>query len=218
MLELNKISKAIQQQQILSEISFSVKENQLVSILGPSGSGKSTLLHIIGTLTPFDSGEILFQGASYKDKNEAQLIAFRNQNLGFVYQFHNLLGEFNCKENIMLPILIRERKLTQEEDDYLINIAQKLQVEHLLAKMPAQLSGGEQQRIAVARALINKPQLLLADEPTGNLDNQNAHRLYDLFLEIKENFNQTILMVTHNEALTKQSDQIIYLNSGKIVA
>lgn len=218
MLELNKISKAIQQQQILSEISLSVKENQLVSILGPSGSGKSTLLHIIGTLTPFDSGEILFQGASYKDKNEAQLIAFRNQNLGFVYQFHNLLGEFNCKENIMLPILIRERKLTQEEDDYLINIAQKLQVEHLLAKMPAQLSGGEQQRIAVARALINKPQLLLADEPTGNLDNQNAHRLYDLFLEIKENFNQTILMVTHNEALTKQSDQIIYLNSGKIVA
>lgn len=218
MLELNKISKAIQQQQILSEISFSVKENQLVSILGPSGSGKSTLLHIIGTLTPFDSGEILFQGASYKDKNEAQLIAFRNQNLGFVYQFHNLLGEFNCKENIMLPILIRERKLTQEEDDYLINIVQKLQVEHLLAKMPAQLSGGEQQRIAVARALINKPQLLLADEPTGNLDNQNAHRLYDLFLEIKENFNQTILMVTHNEALTKQSDQIIYLNSGKIVA
>lgn len=218
MLELNKISKAIQQQQILSEISFSVKENQLVSILGPSGSGKSTLLHIIGTLTPFDSGEILFKGASYKDKNEAQLIAFRNQNLGFVYQFHNLLGEFNCKENIILPILIRERKLTQEEDDYLINIAQKLQVEHLLAKMPAQLSGGEQQRIAVARALINKPQLLLADEPTGNLDNQNAHRLYDLFLEIKENFNQTILMVTHNEALTKQSDQIIYLNSGKIVA
>jgi ABC-type lipoprotein export system ATPase subunit len=128
------------------------------------------------------------------------------------------LGEFNCKENIMLPILIRERKLTQEEEDYLINIVQKLQVEHLLAKMPAQLSGGEQQRIAVARALINKPQLLLADEPTGNLDNQNAHRLYDLFLEIKENFNQTILMVTHNEALTKQSDQIIYLNSGKIVA
>ena len=218
MLELNKISKSIQQQRILTDISFSVQENQLASILGPSGSGKSTLLHLIGTLSSFDSGEIFFQNVPYSSLKEQQLIQFRNQNLGFVYQFHNLLGEFTCKENILLPIYIRERKPNEEELDYLFEIANRLQIEHLLEKMPSQISGGEQQRIAVARALINKPKLLLADEPTGNLDNNNAQKLYELFLEIKEQFKQTILMVTHNEALTGQSDQIIYLNSGQILS
>jgi len=218
MLELNNISKTIQQQIILKDISFKIKQNELISILGPSGSGKSTLLHIIGTLMKFDSGSILFDMISYNSMNENELVHFRNQNLGFVYQFHNLLGEFTCKENILMPLYIRETKISEEEIDYLHHLVERLQVGHLLEKLPSQISGGEQQRIAVARALINKPKLLLADEPTGNLDNINAQNLYELFLEIKDNFHQTILMVTHNEKLTTQSDQIIYLNSGKIVS
>ncbi|MEY4384583.1 MAG: hypothetical protein RI995_2125 [Bacteroidota bacterium] len=218
MLELNNISKTIQQQIILKDISFKIKQNELISILGPSGSGKSTLLHIIGTLMKFDSGSILFDMISYNSMNENELVHFRNQNLGFVYQFHNLLGEFTCKENILMPLYIREKKISEEEIDYLHQLVERLQVGHLLEKLPSQISGGEQQRIAVARALINKPKLLLADEPTGNLDNINAQNLYELFLEIKDNFHQTILMVTHNEKLTTQSDQIIYLNSGKIVS
>lgn len=218
MLELNNVSKTIQQQLILKDISFEVDENQLVSILGPSGSGKSTLLHLIGTLIPFDSGDIIFDGISYKQMNEKQFVDFRNKNLGFVYQFHNLLGEFTCRENISLPLLIREKQMDEVELEYLEQLAEKLKILHLLDKMPSQISGGEQQRVAVARALINKPKLLLADEPTGNLDNENAKALYDLFLEIKEKFHQTILMVTHNEQLTTQSDKIIYLNSGRIVS
>ena len=218
MLELNNISKSINHQNILKDISFKIESNQLVSILGPSGSGKSTLLHIIGTLLPFDSGEIYFNGQSYNQLREKDIFEFRNKNLGFVYQFHNLLGEFSCQENILLPLLIREQKLSNEEKEYLSIIAERLKIQDLLHKLPSQISGGEQQRVAVARAIINKPQLLLADEPTGNLDNENAHILYDLFLEIKDKFDQTILMVTHNEKLTTQSDQIIYLNSGRIVS
>jgi lipoprotein-releasing system ATP-binding protein len=218
MLELNNISKVIQQQTILNDISFKIEKNQLVSILGPSGSGKSTLLHIIGTLLSFDSGEILFEGHPYSQFKEKDLVLFRNLNLGFVYQFHNLLGEFTCKENILLPLYIREFKISQEEENYFDLIVERLGIMNLLKKLPSQISGGEQQRVAVARALINKPRLLLADEPTGNLDNENAKNLYDLFLEIKEEFKQTILMVTHNEELTIQSDQIIYLNSGKIIS
>jgi len=218
MLELNNVSKSIQQQSILKDISFKIGENQLVSILGPSGSGKSTLLHLIGTLIPFDEGDIFFDRISYKQMNDKQIVEFRNHNLGFVYQFHHLLGEFTCRENISLPLLIREKQMNEEELDYLNQLTHKLRIDHLLDKMPSQISGGEQQRVAVARALMNKPKLLLADEPTGNLDNENAKALYDLFLEIKERFHQTILMVTHNEQLTTQSDKIIYLNSGRIVS
>ncbi len=217
MLELNNICKTIHQQKILEDISFSIEENQLASILGPSGSGKSTLLHIIGTLTAFDSGEISFNGQFYSNFNEKQLIDFRNINLGFIYQFHHLLGEFSCQENILFPLFIREKNIDNDSMDYLTLISDRLKISHLLKKMPSQLSGGEQQRVAVARAIINKPKLLLADEPTGNLDNDNAKILYDLFLELKDNFKQTILMVTHNENLTTHSDQIIYLNSGRII-
>ncbi len=218
MLELNNIFKSIQQQIILKDISFKIDSNQIVSILGPSGSGKSTLLHVIGTLMPFDSGEIVFEGQSYSKLSQNDFVHFRNHHLGFVYQFHNLLGEFTCKENILLPLFIREEKVSEEAYEYFNLIIERLKIQHLINKMPSQLSGGEQQRIAVARALINKPKLLLADEPTGNLDNENAINLYNMFLEIKEEFNQTILMVTHNEELTKQSDKIIYLNSGRVVS
>lgn len=215
MLELKNISKSYGDQLILNDVSFEVKEKELVSILGPSGSGKSTLLQIIGLLNPADSGSILLDNIECTTLNEKELIAFRNRKMGFVFQFHNLLGEFTCEENIKMPLLIREKSLIEAQLELFDKIINKLSISDLIKKYPSQLSGGEQQRVAVARALINQPKILLADEPTGNLDNKNAVNLYELFLELKEDWKQCIIMVTHNENLTKQSDQIIYLNSEK---
>ena len=215
MLELKNISKSYGEQLILNDISFQVNEKELVSILGPSGSGKSTLLQIIGLLNPADSGSILLDNVECTNLNEKELIAFRNIKLGFVFQFHNLLGEFTCEENIKMPLLIREKTLIEDQLELFDKIINKLSISDLIKKYPSQLSGGEQQRVAVARALINQPKILLADEPTGNLDNKNAVNLYELFLELKEDWKQCIIMVTHNENLTKQSDHIIYLNSEK---
>jgi lipoprotein-releasing system ATP-binding protein len=200
---------------ILNDVSFQVKEKELISILGPSGSGKSTLLQIIGLLNTADSGSILLDNVECTTLQENELIAFRNKKLGFVFQFHNLLGEFTCEENIKMPLFIREKTLNNDQIELFDKIINKLSISDLMKKHPNQLSGGEQQRVAVARALINQPKILLADEPTGNLDNKNAVNLYELFLELKEDWKQCIIMVTHNENLTKQSDQIIYLNSEK---
>jgi lipoprotein-releasing system ATP-binding protein len=215
MLELKNISKSYGDQLILNDVSFQVKEKELISILGPSGSGKSTLLQIIGLLNTADSGSILLDNVECTTLQENELIAFRNKKLGFVFQFHNLLGEFTCEENIKMPLFIREKTLNNDQIELFDKIINKLSISDLMKKHPNQLSGGEQQRVAVARALINQPKILLADEPTGNLDNKNAVNLYELFLELKEDWKQCIIMVTHNENLTKQSDQIIYLNSEK---
>jgi lipoprotein-releasing system ATP-binding protein len=192
-----------------------IKAGTSTAIVGPSGSGKSTLLQIIGLLNPADTGSILLDNVECTNLNEKELIAFRNKKLGFVFQFHNLLGEFTCEENIKMPLLIREKTLIEAQLELFDKIINKLSISDLIKKYPNQLSGGEQQRVAVARALINQPKILLADEPTGNLDNKNAVNLYELFLELKEDWKQCIIMVTHNENLTKQSDQIIYLNSEK---
>lgn len=216
MLELKNISKSIGSHLILNNISLDVQSNQLVSILGPSGSGKSTLLQIIGMLTDFQSGTILLDELNYQSLTETDKVLVRNQKLGFVFQFHNLLGEFTCEENIKFPLLIRGNKISSEDLAYFEFICQKLGIIDLLGKFPNQISGGEQQRIAVARAMINRPRLLLADEPTGNLDNKNAENLYDLFVELKTELNQSIIMVTHNEKLTAKSDKIIFLESGQI--
>ena len=216
MLELKNISKSIGSHLILNNISLDVQSNQLVSILGPSGSGKSTLLQIIGMLTDFQSGTILLDELNYQSLTETDKVLVRNQKLGFVFQFHNLLGEFTCEENIKFPLLIRGNKISSEDLAYFEFICQKLGIINLLGKFPNQISGGEQQRIAVARAMINRPRLLLADEPTGNLDNKNAENLYDLFVELKTELNQSIIMVTHNEKLTAKSDKIIFLESGQI--
>jgi lipoprotein-releasing system ATP-binding protein len=148
--------------------------------------------------------------------NNQALELFRNQQIGFVFQFHNLLNEFTAYENILMPTFIRKEDNFNELNDYLHSIAQTLGIDHILSKYPSNLSGGEQQRVAVARALIKKPSLLLADEPTGNLDNKNAEDLYNLFIKIKQERNQQIIMVTHNEKLTHQSDKVIFLDSGKI--
>ncbi len=217
MLELKNISKSYGTQLILNNINISVQNSQLVSILGPSGSGKSTLLQLIGLLSKPDYGDIHLNDISYKDLKENQLAKFRNENIGFVFQFHNLLGEFTSEENIKLPLYIREKNISEEQEDYFQEIIHHLGIQNLIHKFPSQLSGGEQQRVAVARALINKPPLILADEPTGNLDNKNADALYEMFVRLKENYGQQIIMVTHNEALTSQSDQVIYLNSGNII-
>lgn len=217
MLELKNISKSYGSQLILNDISFSADNNSLVSILGPSGSGKSTLLQIIGLLTKADSGEIRLNDISYLNLDTKNLEVFRNENLGFVFQFHNLLNEFSAFENIMMPLYLR-KEYNKEKATYLVNeISTSLGINQLLKKYPANLSGGEQQRVAVARALITEPTLLLADEPTGNLDNKNAEDLYNLFLKIKEERNQQIIMVTHNNKLTEQSDKVIFLDSGKII-
>jgi lipoprotein-releasing system ATP-binding protein len=216
MLELKNISKSYGAQLILNNINLQVQDNQLVSILGPSGSGKSTLLQIIGLLLKPDSGSIELNGTHYSSLKERELAKFRNNQLGFVFQFHNLMGEFTCAENIKMPLYIREKNLSEEQEIYFEEIIKHLGINHLMNKFPSQLSGGEQQRVAVARALINKPAVLLADEPTGNLDNKNAESLYEMFLQLKQTYGQQIIMVTHNESLTKQSDQVIYLNSGVI--
>ena len=216
MLELKNISKSYGAQLILNNINLQVQDNQLVSILGPSGSGKSTLLQIIGLLLKPDSGSIELNGKQYSSLKEKELAHFRNNQLGFVFQFHYLMGEFTCAENVKMPLFIRETKLTDEQENYYEEIVKHLGINHLMNKLPSQLSGGEQQRVAVARALINKPAVLLADEPTGNLDNKNAESLYEMFLQLKQTYGQQIIMVTHNESLTKQSDQVIYLNSGVI--
>ena len=216
MLELKNISKTYGTQLILEDISFTAESKSLVSILGPSGSGKSTLLQIIGLLNRPNSGEIILNESSYLRLDGKDLEIFRNKNLGFVFQFHNLLSEFTAEENILMPIYLRNNKQSSTVMDLLNDISKTLGINHILKKFPSNLSGGEQQRVAVARALITQPSLLLADEPTGNLDNKNAEELYDLFLKIKEDHNQQIIMVTHNEKLTNQSNKVIFLDSGKI--
>ena len=216
MLELKNISKSYGTQLILDNISLQVKESEMVSILGPSGSGKSTLLQIMGLLMKADSGQIYLDGIDYAALSEKDQATFRNQKLGFVFQFHNLLGEFTCEENIKFPLFIKGVKLNEADLVLFEKIVQTLGIQPILHKLPSQISGGEQQRVAVARALINRPTLLLADEPTGNLDNKNAETLYALFVELKAVWQQRIIMVTHNEKLTSHSDQVIYLNSGRI--
>jgi lipoprotein-releasing system ATP-binding protein len=170
----------------------------------------------MGLLMKVDSGQIYLDGISYDSLTEKDKSTFRNQKLGFVFQFHNLLGEFSCEENIKFPLYIKGTKLSEDDVALFEKIVQTLGIEPILNKLPSQISGGEQQRVAVARALINRPTLLLADEPTGNLDNKNAETLYALFVELKAVWQQRIIMVTHNEKLTSHSDQVIYLNSGRI--
>ena len=216
MLELKNIYKSYGTQLILDNISLQVNEAEMVSILGPSGSGKSTLLQIIGLLMKPDSGQIHLDGVSYEDLTEKDQATFRNQQLGFVFQFHNLLGEFTCEENIKFPLFIKGSALSASDEELFTKIIETLGIKDILKKLPSQISGGEQQRVAVARALINRPTLLLADEPTGNLDNKNAETLYALFVELKAVWQQRIIMVTHNDKLTSHSDQVIYLNSGRI--
>jgi lipoprotein-releasing system ATP-binding protein len=202
--------------EVLKGVEVEINKGEVVSIVGPSGSGKSTLLHILGTLDKADMGTVSMNDTPISSLNGKKLAAFRNKHIGFVFQFHHLLPEFTALENVCIPGWLAGRKKTEV----------KAEAERLLAMLglsqrmenkPNQLSGGEQQRVAVARALINNPDIVMADEPTGNLDSANAKELHQLFFDLRNKFNQTFLIVTHNEELAQLSDRVLHMKDGKIV-
>ncbi len=193
-----------------------IAKGEIVSIVGPSGSGKSTLLHILGTLDEPAKGEIFLQGKKIHALKGRPLAAFRNKHIGFVFQFHHLLPEFSALENVCIPGWIAGRRKREVEEEAL-RLLQELGVGHRTDNKPGALSGGEQQRVAVARALINNPDIVFADEPTGNLDTANAKELHRLFFDLRDRFRQTFLIVTHNEELAQMSDRVLHMKDGEII-
>ena len=203
--------------QVLKGVDIMIEKGEIVSIVGSSGAGKSTLLHILGTLDKADKGQVDMNGRGLNSLQGKELAAFRNKHIGFVFQFHHLLPEFNALENVCIPGWLAKRKKNEvkEKAEKLLAI---LGLSNRLENKPSALSGGEQQRVAVARALINNPAIVFADEPTGNLDSANAMELHKLLLDLRKQFNQTFLIVTHNEELAKLSDRVLYMKDGKIVS
>ncbi|MBE2229730.1 MAG: ABC transporter ATP-binding protein [Chitinophagaceae bacterium] len=203
--------------EVLKGVSLTVNRGEVVSIAGPSGSGKSTLLHILGTLDNADRGEVWMNDTLLNSLKGKKLAEFRNRHIGFVFQFHHLLPEFSALENVCIPGWLAGRKKNEVRKE----AAQLLEMLGLSARTgnkPNQLSGGEQQRVAVARALINKPDIIFADEPTGNLDTANARELHQLFFRLRDEFRQTFLIVTHNDELALQSDRILRMQDGRLVS
>lgn len=201
---------------VLKGVDLEVTKGEIVSIAGPSGSGKSTLLHILGTLDTPDQGEIYLQNKALHSLKGKPLAAFRNTHIGFVFQFHHLLPEFTAIENVCIPGWIAGRRKTEVREEAQ-QLLRTLGLSERMENKPNQLSGGEQQRVAVARALINKPDIIFADEPTGNLDSQNARELHHLFFQLRSSMNQTFLIVTHNEELAGMSDRILHMKDGKLM-
>jgi lipoprotein-releasing system ATP-binding protein len=201
---------------VLKGVDIQINKGEIVSIVGSSGAGKSTLLHILGTLDAADEGSIILEGQRIEHLTGRKLAAFRNKNIGFVFQFHHLLPEFTALENVCIPAWIAGTK-KKEVIARATQLLTTLGLESRLENKPQQLSGGEQQRVAVARALINNPSIIMADEPTGNLDSANAKELHQLFIDLRNQFNQTFLIVTHNEELAQMSDRILQMKDGKII-
>ncbi|MEZ0541955.1 ABC transporter ATP-binding protein [Fibrella arboris] len=201
---------------VLNEVSLSVAAGEVVSIVGASGAGKSTLLHILGTLDRPDSGSVTLADQDVFSLNDTQLAKFRNQKIGFIFQFHNLLPEFTAIENVSIPGFIanRDERAVRQRAEQLLA---KLGLSNRQSHFPSQLSGGEQQRVAVARALINQPAVVFADEPSGNLDSRNAEELHQLFFDLRDEFGQTFIIVTHNEPLAALADRTITLRDGQVV-
>ncbi|MEI9942748.1 MAG: ABC transporter ATP-binding protein [Chitinophagaceae bacterium] len=202
--------------EVLKGVDIDISKGEIASIVGPSGSGKSTLLHILGTLDKADVGSVSMNGTQVNELNAKKLAAFRNKHIGFVFQFHHLLPEFTALENVCIPGWLAGRK-KKEVEEKAKDLLQMLGLSHRMENKPNQLSGGEQQRVAVARALINNPDIIFADEPTGNLDSANAKELHQLFFDLRSKFNQTFLIVTHNEELASLSDRVLHMKDGKIV-
>ena len=200
---------------VLKGVNVHIQKGEIVSIVGPSGCGKSTLLHILGTLDVPAKGEVILQNERISELKGRQLADFRNQHIGFVFQFHHLLPEFSALENVCIPGWIAGTKKSEVEEraTELLNV---LGVGHRIDNKPGALSGGEQQRVAVARALINNPDIVFADEPTGNLDTANAKELHELFFHLRDKMNQTFLIVTHNEDLARMSDRVLHMKDGLI--
>lgn len=216
MLFASSIHKSYGPVDVLKGVEILINKGEIVSIVGPSGSGKSTLLHILGTLDKPDSGKIVLNNSDILSLNGDKLASFRNKHMGFVFQFHHLLPEFSAIENVCIPgWLAKKRK--SEIKERAVELLNLLNLSHRIENKPNQLSGGEQQRIAVARALINQPDIIFADEPTGNLDSSNARELHQLFFDLRQKFNQTFLIVTHNEELAQLSDRVLYMKDGNIV-
>lgn len=216
MLQAKAIHKSYGHLPILKGVDFNVSQGEIVSIVGASGAGKSTLLHIIGTLDKADSGRVVISDTDVGLLSAKQLSAFRNQHIGFVFQFHHLLPEFTALENVCIPAFIRktERKAAEKRAEELLTL---LGVRDRASHKPGELSGGEQQRVAIARALVNNPTIILADEPSGNLDSENAAKLHALFMELRDELKQTFVIVTHNEELARSSDRIVHMKDGLVV-
>lgn len=216
MLKANQLTKTFGTVNVLQGIDLHIKEKEIVSIVGASGAGKSTLLHILGTLDKPDSGDVILNGQHCLGFRSNELAKFRNLNIGFIFQFHNLLPEFTAWENVCMPAFIGKRpqnEIKKRADD----LMSLLGISHRKDHKPSEMSGGEQQRTAVARALVNNPAIVFADEPSGNLDSKNAEELHKLFFDLREELGHTFVIVTHNEELAEMADRKLEMKDGKIL-
>lgn len=216
MIELQGITKSFGSLQVLKGIDLTIDKGEVVSIVGPSGAGKTTLLQIMGTLDKPDTGRILLNGTEINRLKERELAAFRNREIGFVFQFHQLLPEFTALENVTIPALIQGVS-SGEAHRRAVEMLEFMGLSERASHKPAELSGGEKQRVAVARALINHPSVVLADEPSGSLDTHNKEELHRLFFELRDKLGQTFVIVTHDEGLASQTDRTIHMLDGKIL-
>ncbi len=217
MVEAIEIRKSFGDLQVLKDINFKLNEGEIVSIVGSSGAGKTTLLQIIGTLSKADYGKVLINGEDVSRLTQNKLAEFRNKHIGFVFQFHHLLAEFTALENICIPAYIN-KGMKPEIEKNAMQILEFLNLSNRASHKPAELSGGEQQRVAVARALINNPSVILADEPSGNLDSANKKELHDLFFKLRDKYNKTFIIVTHDNSLAEMSDRVLHIKDGEIVS
>ncbi|MDR1526426.1 MAG: ABC transporter ATP-binding protein [Dysgonamonadaceae bacterium] len=216
MIQCKNITKSFGDLQVLKGIDLTVSQGEIVAIVGPSGAGKTTLLQVMGTLDKPDSGEIFYENTYINQLRDKELAAFRNKRIGFVFQFHQLLPEFTALENVMIPALIGNVNYSKAEKNA-SEILHLMGLSERTGHKPAALSGGEKQRVAVARALINRPSVIFADEPSGSLDTQNKEELHRLFFDLRDRFHQTFVIVTHDENLAKLTDRIIPMRDGQIV-
>lgn len=216
MIDISNINKRYGTLQVLDNVNVTINRGELVTIVGPSGAGKTTLLQIVGTLDSPDSGKVLYDGIDVLQLKDCDLAHFRNQNIGFVFQFHQLLPEFTTLENVAIPALIGGMK-QKDADKRAKELLDYMGLAERLNHKPSELSGGERQRVAVARALVNHPSVVLADEPSGSLDTQNKQDLHRLFFRLREEMKQTFVIVTHDESLAGDADRVLYMRDGRIV-
>lgn len=216
LIELKGITKSFEGTRVLKGIDLTIEKGEIVSITGPSGAGKSTLLHIMGGLDKPDTGQVIYNGTDIAGFSGKETAMFRNRNIGFVFQFHELLPEFTALENIMMPALIGDCSKSESEKRAM-QILEILNLQGKAGNKPAEMSGGENQRIAVARALMNNPQIILADEPSGSLDSGNRSELHNLFFKLREELGQTFVIITHDESLASKADRTIRLRDGRII-